>query len=62
MKSRAESVQWHIQGVPVCTPQQDPILSFLHMFPTKNAHVGGWCPPTGNPGCAAGVDGFPNKT
>ena len=41
-------------------PQQDQILSFLHMFSPKSACVGGWRPlqrglappPTGNPGSA----------
>ena len=40
-------------------PQQDPILSFLHTFLPKSAHIGGWHPPpmarhppTGNPGSA----------
>ena len=38
-------------------PLWDPILSFLHTFSPKSAHVGGPCPPTngctpptGNPG------------
>ena len=26
-------------------PQQDPILSFSHMFLPKSTHVGGRCPP-----------------
>ena len=29
-------------------PQQDPILSFLHMFLPKRAHFGGHCPPNGS--------------
>ena len=38
-------------------PQQDPILSFLHMFSLKNTHVGGRRPPppTGNPGSATAI-------
>ena len=36
---------WRIQGAPPeCAPQQDPILSFLHMILPKSSHVGGWCP------------------
>ena len=52
---------WRIQGAPPARapPQQDPILSFLHMFLPKSTHVGGrrppqrlGAPPTGNPGSA----------
>ena len=45
---------WQIQGAPlVCAPpQQDPILSFLHMFLPKSAHIGQCPPPMGNPGSA----------
>ena len=44
---------------PAHPPQQDPILSFLHTFLPKSAHIGGRRPPkgsapppTGNPGSA----------
>ena len=30
---------------PPPPPQQDPILSFSHMFLPKITHVRGWCPP-----------------
>ena len=34
-------------------PQQDPMLSFSHMFLPKSTHIGGRCPPPmGNPGSA----------
>ena len=40
--------QWriYIQKFPACAPppQQDQILSFLHMFSPKSACVRGWCP------------------
>ena len=49
----------HCQHVPPPPPQQDPILSFSHMFLPKSTHVRGWrppngsaSPPTGNPGSA----------
>ena len=48
-------------GVPTPSPQQDPILSFLHTSSPKSAHVGQWHPqhgwrsPTGNPGSAIAV-------
>ena len=40
------------------TPLWDPILSFLHTFSPKSAHVGGPCPPPplGNPGSATDCD------
>ena len=39
-------LQWriYIQKFPARTPQQDQILSFLHMFSPKSTHVGGWHP------------------
>ena len=43
---------------PPPAPQQDPFLSFSHMFSLKSVHVGGWRPqtgrrpPRGNPGSA----------
>ena len=52
----------HIGGsggaCPAHTPLWDPILSFLHTFSPKSAHIRGPCPPngcmppTGNPGYA----------
>ena len=33
-------------------PQQDQFLSFSHTFSPKSVRVGGWRPPTGNPGSA----------
>ena len=46
-------------GMPGARPLWDPILSFLHTFLPKSAHVRGprpplWvhAPPTGNPGSA----------
>ena len=32
-------------GVPGARPLWDPILSFLHTFSLKSAHIGGPCPP-----------------
>ena len=34
-------------GVPGARPLWDPILSFLHTFSPKSAHIGGPCPPNG---------------
>ena len=34
-------------GVPGARPLWDPILSFLHTFTPKSAHVRGPCPPNG---------------
>ena len=41
-----KKMQWqiYIQKFLACTPQQDQIISFLHMFLPKSAHVGGWHP------------------
>ena len=38
--------QWriYIQKFLVRPPQQDQILSFLHVFSPKSTCVGGWCP------------------
>ena len=58
----ANACHWWIQGAPpACAPQQNPILSFLHMFSPKSTHIRGRHPPmarrpppppTGNPGSA----------
>ena len=45
---------WRIQGRRRRAPQQDPILSFLHMFSPKSTHIRGRSPPTGNPGSTTG--------
>ena len=46
-------MHWWIQGGTTSTcPQQDPSLSFSHMFLPKSVCVGGWRPPMGNPGSA----------
>ena len=37
-------------------PQQDPFLSFSHMFLPKSVCVGGRRPPTGNPGSATALN------
>ena len=52
----------HTKVSGMCPPQQDQILSFLHMFSPKSTCVRGWQPlqwglappppPTGNPGSA----------
>ena len=42
----------------VHAPLWDPILSFLHTFSPKSAHIGGPRPPTGNPGCAIVYEPF----
>ena len=34
--------------------QRDPIFSVLHKFLPKSTRVGGWRPPTGNPGSTTG--------
>ena len=64
LKSRALGTDhWQIQGERhrhAPSPQQDPILSFLHMFLPKSTCVGDQCPPPnrpapppmGNPGSA----------
>ena len=40
------SIQWriYIQKFPAPLPKSDPILSFLHTFLPKSAHIGGWHP------------------
>ena len=47
--SRKQFFAWRIQGAPPAyAPQQDPILSFSHMFLPKSAHVRGRHPTNGS--------------
>ena len=48
-----EYVSGGSRQVPAAPPQWDPILSFLHVYLPKSAHVGGRRPPPGNPGSTA---------
>ena len=49
------ALHWRIQGALPAPPVQDQFLSFLHTFLPKSACVGGWRPPTGNPGSATAL-------